>query len=62
MKITEIKVTAGQETFLFTPTRAQVITRGRAFFLPEKLAIQLFKAIVTPAEKMVGELKDYKGS
>jgi len=62
MKITEIKVTCGKEYFLMTPTRTQVVTRGKAFYLPEKLAVQLFKAVAMPAEKMVGELKDYTGS
>jgi hypothetical protein len=61
MKITEIKITCGKEYFVMTPTRTQVVTRGRAFYLPEKLAIELFKQVALPAEKMVGELKDYKG-
>ncbi len=60
MKITEIKVTAGKEIFLLTPKSVQVITTGRAFFLPEKLAATLFKAVATPAEQMCGQLKDYK--
>jgi tRNA-binding EMAP/Myf-like protein len=60
MKITEIKVTAGKDVFLLSPKAVQVISGGKSFFLPDKLAAQLFKAVATPAEKMCGELKDWK--
>jgi len=60
MKITEIKVTAGKDVFLFSPKAVQVIAAGKSFFLPDKLAVQLFKAVATPAEKMVEELTKYK--
>jgi hypothetical protein len=60
MKITEIKVTAGKDVFLLSPKSVQVIAAGKSFFLPDKLAAQLFKAVATPAEKMVDALKDYK--
>jgi hypothetical protein len=60
VKITEIKVTAGKEIFLLSPKSVQVLANGKSFFLPDKLAAQLFKAVATPAEKMCGELKDWK--
>lgn len=56
MKITEIKVTAGKDVFLFSPKAAQVIVGGKAFFLPDKLAAKLFKAIAVPAEHLCEEL------
>jgi hypothetical protein len=60
MKLTEIKATAGQEYFIFGPKKAQVFTRGRIFSLPEAKAQELWKVISIPAEKMIGELKEYK--
>ena len=60
MKITEIKVTAGKDVYLFAPKSAQVISNGKSFFLPDKLAAQLFKAVSLPAEKLCDELKNFK--
>jgi hypothetical protein len=61
MKITEIKVTAGKDVYLLSPKAAQVIVAGKSFFLPDKLAEKLFKAVATPAELICNELKDFKG-
>lgn len=61
MKITEIKVTAGKDVFLFSPKSVQVIAGGKSFFLPDKLAAALFKAVATPADKMLEEMKSHKG-
>jgi len=61
VKICEIKVTAGKDVFLFSPKAVQAIVGGKSFFLPDKLAAQLFKAVATPAEKICDELKGYKG-
>jgi hypothetical protein len=38
-----------------------VIVAGKSFFLPDKLAEKLFKAVATPAELICNELKDFKG-
>lgn len=62
MKITEIKVTAGKEILLLTPGSVQVIQPGKSFFLPDKLAVQLWKAITLPVEKFVGAAKELKES
>ena len=60
MKITEIKVTAGKEVFIFQPKSCLVVTSGKSREIPEKLATQLFKAVSGPAEKLCDELKNFK--
>lgn len=60
IKITELKVTAGKDIFLFTPKSAQVVVGGKSFFLDEKLAAALWKVIASPMEKTCNEMKDFK--
>jgi len=38
MKITEIKVTAGKEVFIFQPKSLLVVVAGKSREIPEKLA------------------------
>ena len=61
MKITEIKVTAGKDVILICPRSVQVISGGKSWFVEEKLAAALFKAVATPAEQFCGKLKEQKG-
>ena len=60
MKITEIKVTAGKEVFIFQPKSLLVVVAGKSREIPEKLATQLFKAVAGQAEKMCEELKNFR--
>lgn len=60
IKVTELKVTAGKDVFLFTPKSAQVISGGKNFFMDDKLAAALWKAITVPMEKTCNEMKDSK--
>jgi hypothetical protein len=60
MKITEIRVTAGKDVYIFEPAALTVIVAGKRKDVPGKLAAQLFKAVAGPAEKLCGELKDFK--
>jgi hypothetical protein len=66
MKITEIKVTAGKDVIIFGPKSATWVIAGQSGFLPEKLAVRLFKAIAGTTEQYFdvlkgAESKDFKG-
>lgn len=60
MKITEIRVLAGKETYLLTPESAQAIVGQKTFFLDEKLARKLWKEVAGNAEKMCEAFKGWK--
>ena len=60
MKITEIKVTAGKEVFIFQPKSLEVIVAGKMKTIDEKLAAGPFKAVAAPAEKLCDELRNLK--
>jgi hypothetical protein len=60
LKITEIKVTAGKDVILIAPKSLQVIMAGKSFFVDEKLAAKLFKAVSGPCETFVNALKEFK--
>ncbi len=58
MKITEIKVSAGKDCFIMTPTSIEAVIGGkRCPEVDKRLAAKLFKEVAVPAEKWFDLLK-----
>ena len=56
MKITEIKVVAGKDVFIFQPKSITVVVGGKSWEADEKQAAALWKVVAPPCEKMCSEL------
>jgi hypothetical protein len=61
VKVSEIRVTGTKgEVILIQPKSVQVIRGGKAFFVDEKMAAQIFKAVANPCEKFCSAVEELK--